>query len=80
MLGGEVALCKMLKLGVIRLLRIGAGGTCVGSVAVRAIAQHCIDGKRARYLALSTCMMIYLDTFVATGTENDLIRKSILSS
>ena len=65
--GGGVALCKMVKLGVSRLLRIGAEGICTGSVTVRASAQYCIDGKRARYLASSTRMVICLDTFIATG-------------
>ena len=50
----------------------------MGSVTVRAIAQNCIDGKRARYLAPSTRMMICLDTFIATMAEKDLIHRPIL--
>ena len=69
----------MVKLGVSRLLRMGAGVIFMGSVTVRAIAQNCIDGKRTRYLAPSTRMMICLNTFIAAGVDKDLIRKSIIS-
>ena len=79
MFGGKVTLCEMVKFGVRRLLRIGAGGICVGSATVRAIAQNCIDGKRASNLAPNTCMMICLDTCSDTGVEYGLICKSMLS-